>query len=493
MNQGKRMALIVIALIAFVGVGVVQQPIDYLRYDVRSKAQGWNIAELSASKDKKTRNLVFDLPVQFFGAAALGLREAVASLLWVRADEFFHSGQYEAILPLVRLVTWLDPQQIGVYTTGAWHMDYNFVDSEERSDRRYIPPAVKLLEEGIENNPDLYDLYFELAWTHYFQKARKYDKAIYWMKKALDKPARDANTGRIIERPPFVDRMLAHAYEKAGQFGEAEKQWDKCIAQTMAAAKNGDRSSLEEVAVAKKNLGLFLLRRGWRYGDLAAFKRGIQTLDTMPMIDGQQQIALNAAKASLAGWKTPPHDAMPPLDAKAEFTWKKIKPRVIEIDGKLNLVPVEQYKSLASEPYTQWYSREYAQTPAARRRPMRDGGRVRVIFADYDYDYWNLPESATFNWEVDKKQTVLWDDTAIRDGAIQLRIDMSKDPSIYPLQAEKYRLVVWYNPQEAPDFVQDRIGWRGEGLTDQHYLDTKTNPGYRMILKEFTISKRDIM
>jgi len=78
------------------------------------------------------------------------------------ADEFFHTGQYEAIIPIVRLCTWLDPQQIDIYTTGAWHMDYNFVDESQRSDKRYIPPAVKLLEEGAANNPDIFDLYFEL-------------------------------------------------------------------------------------------------------------------------------------------------------------------------------------------------------------------------------------------------------------------------------------------------------------------------------------------
>src|SRR5947209_9571515 len=76
---------------------------------------------------------------EFILGPALGLQQAVAGALWVRADEFFHEGDYDAILPIVRMVTWLDPHQLDVYITGAWHLSYNFTDASERSDRRYIP------------------------------------------------------------------------------------------------------------------------------------------------------------------------------------------------------------------------------------------------------------------------------------------------------------------------------------------------------------------
>ena len=65
---------------------------------------------------------------EFLLLPLLGFREAAAGLLWVRCDEFFHSGDYDAILPLVRLITWLDPHADNVYVTGAWHLDYNFTD-----------------------------------------------------------------------------------------------------------------------------------------------------------------------------------------------------------------------------------------------------------------------------------------------------------------------------------------------------------------------------
>jgi len=89
-----------------------------------------------------------EIGTQFVAATLIGLKEVVAGLLWVRADEFFHSGNYAAVIPIVRIVTWLDPHQIDVYDTGAWHLSYNFTDSQERSDRRYIPASRALYREG---------------------------------------------------------------------------------------------------------------------------------------------------------------------------------------------------------------------------------------------------------------------------------------------------------------------------------------------------------
>ncbi|MFN7019275.1 MAG: hypothetical protein ACK4RG_08415, partial [Fimbriimonadales bacterium] len=105
-------------------------------------------------------------PEQLLVAVA-GFREFLAAILWVRADGFFDSGNYDAVLPMLRLVTWLDPHNIDVYSTGAWHMGYNFTDESQRSDRRYIPMALKFLEEGIQNNPAVWDLYFEMGWMYY--------------------------------------------------------------------------------------------------------------------------------------------------------------------------------------------------------------------------------------------------------------------------------------------------------------------------------------
>ena len=120
--------------------------------------------------EANTNKAVSQLPIEFALGAVTGFREAIAGLLWVRTDEFFHNGDYEAITPMIRIITWLDPHQTDVYQTGAWHMDYNFTDSSQRSDRRYIPLSLALMREGIENNSNVPDMYSDLAFTHYFRK-----------------------------------------------------------------------------------------------------------------------------------------------------------------------------------------------------------------------------------------------------------------------------------------------------------------------------------
>src|SRR5829696_7161189 len=79
-------------------------------------------------------------PLQALAPALLGFREVAASLLWVKTDDYFHRGEYEPILRLVRLITTIDPHQIDVYTTGAWHMSYNFMD------KRLIRTGLEFLE-----------------------------------------------------------------------------------------------------------------------------------------------------------------------------------------------------------------------------------------------------------------------------------------------------------------------------------------------------------
>ena len=93
--------------------------------------------------------------------ALAGFREMIAGLLWVRADSYFDEGNYDAILPMIRIVTLLDPKQIDVYSTGMWHIAYNFTDEAQRSDRRYVAPALALGKEGAAHNDYTYELFFE--------------------------------------------------------------------------------------------------------------------------------------------------------------------------------------------------------------------------------------------------------------------------------------------------------------------------------------------
>jgi hypothetical protein len=53
--------------------------------------------------------------------------------------------------------------------------------------------------------------------------------------------------------------------------------------------------------------------------------------------------------------------------------------------------------------------------------------------------------------------------------------------------------VVSFNPRIAPEFVQDRFGWGGEGMTDKNFLDTKTKPVCECCASRCTLTRDDLL
>jgi hypothetical protein len=103
----------------------------------------------------------------------------------------------------------------------------------------------------------------------------------------------------------------------------------------------------------------------------------------------------------------------------------------------------------------------------------------------------------SFNWKIDTSQTVAWDSIYVGGGSFSERIDLGdpRDAEMYPFRAKTYKLTIWVTSEQpgVPDYVQDRIGWRGEALTDKNYLDTTSHPGFRMIKKVFYLKRSDIL
>jgi tetratricopeptide (TPR) repeat protein len=208
MHKKQRLHLALVSLL-LIPIALMQLRIDHQR-----RAIGLS------SSEQQFINGSMQLPSNMLGAALTGFREPVASLLWVKADELFHTGKFEEVVPLMRVVTMLDPHMLDVYATGSWHLDFNFVDKKDRSDRRLIPSALEFLEQGIKNNPNVYDLYFEMAFTHYTMKIRDPERAIYWTKKTIGKKTSDGDP-----TPRFVYHTLAHSYETNGELDKCLEVW----------------------------------------------------------------------------------------------------------------------------------------------------------------------------------------------------------------------------------------------------------------------------
>ena len=157
---------------------------------------------------------------RFIGPSILGFKDVVADMLWVLANQFFWEGEYLKVVPLFRTITLIDPHYVVVYSVGAWHFAWNLgplLDEPEEEWKKWVPAGIEFLEEGIKNNPNRYDLYFELGWL-YFQKLKDYAHAAKYFELA-----------RRFEHPGYVGHMLAHSYDRAGNLKMAAKTWEEII------------------------------------------------------------------------------------------------------------------------------------------------------------------------------------------------------------------------------------------------------------------------
>ncbi|MBQ7525908.1 MAG: tetratricopeptide repeat protein [Abditibacteriota bacterium] len=498
-NRNLLLVLVLVLIAGMIGVQHFADPM-YLRMAESAKP----ISDEKNAAD--SQDLMVRLPGQFVVASFAGFREVIAGALWVRADSFFHSGNFKAIIPLVRLVTWFDPHNLDVYTTGAWHLDYNFVDNANSvSDKRYIPASIALLKEGIKNNPDVWDLYFELGWSHYYKKCNDYDNALKYIEEACKHDGIDSNTGQPMERHEFVDRMLAHFYEKMGMYDKALAQWDAARVRTKEMIKKSQARKLHHVVddaildVCDKNKMMLCLRLGWRFGDMERYGEGVEIAKRLA--DRQFPVVLPwAAKGAEENYKkclaagTPPHDAAAPLNVSLDFKVTKIKPRVLGIKGTLNVIPSSEYKGLASECFTRWYGDNVERANADNKKLWRDGSRVMWRLEDADSEGLVIPD--TFNWQVDDTRTLQWHSFYVSGGTFSDKIDMSypDDIEMYPLKAERYKLTLWYSVHDysSPDYVQDRIGWTGDCVTSPQ-LDKTMEPGFAVVKKVVYLDRSDIL
>lgn len=276
------------------------------------------------------------MSTEFILGPLLGLQQAVAGLLWVRADEFFHEGDYDAILPIVRMVTWLDPHNLDVYITGGWHLAYNFTDQNERSDRRYLPAAQKLLEEGDFNNPEVYDIAFELAWQN-TDKVKDYEKAEFWLRQAVQRHAADAYGVANQPVPMFVYHQLAHTLERRGRIRECIDVWKQVLAMSEQRLKANpkDFSLLAVRDSERHNLTLTLKRLYSREVHGIDFKLDAVRTKSVNMDTGEPSPpdAYIETSGPNAGKPRPPA-VVPPYETAFDVRPYFPEPKVLDLTGR---------------------------------------------------------------------------------------------------------------------------------------------------------------
>jgi tetratricopeptide (TPR) repeat protein len=99
---------------------------------------------------------------------SLGYDGLLANIYWTRAVQYFgarhaaHASHYRQLAPLLAITTTLDPHLVVAYQFGA-----NFLSPEPPYGAGMPDDAVKLVEFGIQNNPDNWRLYYDLGFIYY--------------------------------------------------------------------------------------------------------------------------------------------------------------------------------------------------------------------------------------------------------------------------------------------------------------------------------------
>lgn len=355
--------------------------------------------------------------------AFAGFRELIAGILWVRADAFFDEGNFDAILPIIRLVTILDPHQIDVYGTGMWHIAYNFTDEGSRSDRRYVPSAVALGTEGARNNPSTYELFYDTGWLYFHKIEDDYPAAVKWFEQAMKHDdvvtARRNILNNAYQRNGQVEKAADYTY---GLLQEAEKRMKDSGEYQARQNRDTIENNLDNLYVRMSNRGEFA-REGGYYDKYD-------------------------------------YDTKPPFNVGFSAQVTVVDPKLLRVEGTWNVLPV--------------------------------GTRIRVILRDKDYPN-VIP--AGMKWDMGgvvldppKDLTYMQDQLFVKNQRFNRSIDMSRDPLMYPFTSDKYIVEFYYNPRQAPAYIQDKFGWSGEGMTDPNFLNTEIRPGQRVIYTtmEFT-------
>src|SRR4051794_245088 len=102
---------------------------------------------------------------------SLGYSGLAADIYWTRAVQYFgwkhpaEAEEYKLLAPLLQMATALDPHLLIAYQFGA-----NFLAPKPPFGAGECDKAIALVEYGIRNNPQDWNLYYQLGFIYYMDK-----------------------------------------------------------------------------------------------------------------------------------------------------------------------------------------------------------------------------------------------------------------------------------------------------------------------------------
>lgn len=138
---------------------------------------------------------------------AAGMNALLADLLWMKADDLWHSASWWQMAPVMEAIVKIDTRFVLVWRVLAWHYGWNlFVASPTEVERQqWLAKAEDAYYRGVAANPKDYDLYADMCWF-FVDKVRRDDKAIPLLIKGVEKfPEQGIDT---------IQRQLQRVYER---------------------------------------------------------------------------------------------------------------------------------------------------------------------------------------------------------------------------------------------------------------------------------------
>jgi tetratricopeptide (TPR) repeat protein len=146
---------------------------------------------------------------------SLGYDGLMADIYWTRAVQYFggrhtaRASQYRQLAPLLTITTALDPHLVVAYEFGA-----NFLSPQAPDGAGMPEAAVKLMEFGIQNNPDNWRLYYDLGFIYYMDM-KDYPRAA----EAFERGS------KVPKAHPFLKILAAQMAQHAGETQMARALW----------------------------------------------------------------------------------------------------------------------------------------------------------------------------------------------------------------------------------------------------------------------------
>jgi len=147
--------------------------------------------------------------------ASLGFDGLMACIYWTRTVQYFghrhynHEHTYNELAPLLEITTALDPHLLPAYQFGA-----SFLAPDPPTGAGQSARAIRLMEYGIQHNPNNWRLYYDLGFVYYTE--------LHDFRKAGEVFAEGS---QIPGAHPFLKILAASMAEHAQDFNTARLLW----------------------------------------------------------------------------------------------------------------------------------------------------------------------------------------------------------------------------------------------------------------------------